>query len=199
MKSIYLLIPLLIAAVVMLALLAPNFVKGLGEKLNEVLFTHLGRSGLVLGMAEINSRQKTAIAAGSKILASVQGVPHALVFTSPAAAAWAQNDTLASGQKIPKGSRILNSTLNCGALGSSVTADLGLRNFDTGVEVDLNGLGAAVAVASAGDYAMDNGALMAAGIDYVTTVDTEPVVTLAGANPTDDIQIRVTIWYLPPG
>lgn len=150
-------------------------------------------------MAEINSRQKTSIAAGSKVLASVHGVPRALVFTSPATAAWAQNDTFASGMKIPKGSRILDAVLNCGALGASVTADLGLRNFDTGVEIDLDGLASNVSVASAGDYAMVNGALMAAGVDSVLTADAEPVVTLEGANPTDDIQIRVTIWYLPPG
>lgn len=150
-------------------------------------------------MAEINSRQKTSIAAGSKVLASVHGVPRALVFTSPATAAWAQNDTFAAGMKIPKGSRIIDAKLNCGALGASVTADLGLRNFDTGVEIDLDGLASNVAVATAGDYAMVNGALMASGVDSVLTADAEPVVTLEGANPTDDIQIRVTIWYLPPG
>lgn len=151
-------------------------------------------------MAEINSRQKTSIAAGSKVLNSVHGTPKCLVFTSPATAAWAQNDTFAAGQKIPKGSRILGTTsLNCGALGASVTADLGLRNFDTQAEVDLDGIAANVAVATAGHYAMNNGALLASGIDSVTTVDTEPVVTLEGANPTDDIQIRVEVWYLPPG
>lgn len=150
-------------------------------------------------MAEINSRQKTAIAAGSKVLNSVHGSPRVCVFTSPATAAWAQNDTFAAGLKIPKGSRIIDAVLNCGALGASVTADLGLRNFDTGVEIDLDGLGANVAVASAGNYSMTNGALMASGVDSVTTADAEPVVTLEGANPTDDIQIRVTITYLPPG
>ena len=40
-------------------------------------------------MPEINSRQKTSIAAGSKVLNSVHGTPKALVFTSPATAAWA--------------------------------------------------------------------------------------------------------------
>jgi len=151
-------------------------------------------------MAEINSRQKTAIAAGSKVLNSVNGTPKCLVFTSPATAAWAQNDTFASGQRIPAGSRILsNCAMSCGALGASVTADLGLRNFVTGAEVDLDGIGSNVACATAGTYAMNNGALVASGIDSVTTVDTEPVVTLEGANPTDDIQIRVEVWYLPPG
>ena len=151
-------------------------------------------------MAEINSRQKTAIAAGDKVDHTVQGTAKCLVFTSPATAAWAQNDTFASGLRIPAGSRILSKcALICGALGASVTADLGLRNFLTGAEVDLDGIAANVAVASAGVYAMNNGALVASGIDSVTTVDTEPVVTLEGANPTDDIQIRVEVWYLPPG
>lgn len=151
-------------------------------------------------MAEINSRQKTAIAAGQKVLNSVHGTPKCLVFTSPATAAWAQNDTFAAGLKIPAGSRILgNCAISCGALGASVTADLGLRNFTTGAEVDLDGIGSNVAVATASTVLANNGALVASGVDSVTTVDTEPVVTLDGANPTDDIQIRVEVWYLPPG
>ncbi|WP_439587496.1 hypothetical protein [Hydrogenophaga sp.] len=151
-------------------------------------------------MPEINSRQKTAIAAGQKVLNSVNGTPKCLVFTSPAAAAWAQNDTLAAGQKIPAGSRILsNCAVSCGALGASVTFDLGLRHFVTGAEVDLDGIASNVASATAGTYAANNGVLVAGGVDSVTTVDTEPVLTLEAANPTDDIQIRVEIWYLPPG
>lgn len=151
-------------------------------------------------MAEINSRQKTAIAAGSKVLHTVHGSPRCLVFTSPAAAAWAQNDTFASGLKIPKGSRLLaNSIVSHGAMAASVTVDVGLRNFDTGVEIDADGIAADVSVAAAGRTALNNGALVASGVDSVTTVDTEPYVTIEGANPTDDIQMRFEIWYLPPG
>lgn len=151
-------------------------------------------------MAEINSRQKTAIAAGSKVLNSAHGTPKCLYFNSPAAAAWAQNDTFASGQRIPKGSRILpHSYLSHGALGASVTADVGLRNFDTGAEIDLDGIAANLDVSAAGRTIANNGALVAAGVDSVTTADAEVVITLEGANPTDDIQISAFIFYLPPG
>lgn len=199
MKSLLILTAVVALIGLALVLAQPGTLKSFGEKLNDAIFGYMARSGLVLGMAEIKSRQKTAIDAGQKVLAIYQGVPRALVFNSPAAAAWAQNDTFAAGLRIPKGSRILDAKLNCGALGASVTADLGLRNADTGVEIDLDGLGSNVAVATAGDYSMVNGALMAAGADTVLAADAEPVVTLKGANPTDDIQIRVTILYLPPG
>lgn len=151
-------------------------------------------------MAEINSRQKTAIAAGSKVLASVQGKPHCLVFTSPAAAAWAQNDTFASGMMIPKGSRLLsNSYVSHGSMAASVTVDVGLRGFTSGTVVDADGIAADVSVASAGRTLINNGALVAAGVDGLVSEDSEVYVTIEGANPTDDIQMRFEIWYLPPG
>lgn len=151
-------------------------------------------------MPEINSRQKTAIAAGSKVLASVQGKVECLVFTSPAAAAWAQNDTFASGMKIPKGSRLLShSMVSHGAMAASVTIDVGLRGFTSGTVIDADGIAADVSVAAAGRTAINNGALVAAGVDYVTLEDSEVYVTIEGANPTDDIQMRFEIFYLPPG
>jgi len=148
-------------------------------------------------MAEISSRQKTAIAAGTKVLPSVQGKKRCLVFTSPAAVAWAQNDTFASGMKLPKGSRILcDSFVSCGAMASSVTVDVGLRDWTTGVAIDADGICADVSVASAARTAINNGALVADGIDSVTTADAEVYVTIEGANPTDDIQMRFEISYL---
>lgn len=151
-------------------------------------------------MAEINSRQKTAIAAGNKVLHSVQGSPQCLVFTSPAAAAWAQNDTFASGMRIPKGSRLLaNSIVSHGAMAASVTIDVGLRGFVSGTVLDADGIAVDVSVASAGRTALNNGAYIAAGIDNLVTEDAEVYVTIEGANPTDDIQMRFEIWYLPPG
>jgi hypothetical protein len=151
-------------------------------------------------MAEINSRQKTAIAAGSKVLNSVHGMPRCLVFTSPATAAWAQNDTFASGMRLPKGSRILTSCMvSHGAMATSVTVDVGLRGFTSGTVIDADGIAADVSVAAAGRTAINNGLMVGAGIDYVTTEDAEVYVTIEGANPTDDIQMRFEIWYLPPG
>lgn len=151
-------------------------------------------------MAEINSRQKTSIAAGDKVLHSVHGTPRCLVFTSPATAAWAQNDTFASGLRLPAGSRLLNAcSVSHGAMTTSVTVDVGLRGFTSGTVIDADCIAADVSVASAGRTALNNGAYLVDGVDQVTTEDAEVYVTIEGANPTDNIQMRFEIWYLPPG
>jgi hypothetical protein len=148
-------------------------------------------------MAEFNSRQKTAKAAGTKVLPSVDGKVRTLVFTSPAAAAWAQNDTFASGMKLPKGSRLLpTSYVSHGAMGASVTIDVGLRDWTTAVAIDADGIAVDVSVASAGRTLLNNGALIVDGIDSVTTADAEVYVTIEGANPTDNIQMAFYIQYL---
>jgi hypothetical protein len=148
-------------------------------------------------MAEFNSRQAALIAAGSKALSTSAGKKRTVVITSPATAAWAQNDTIASGVRIPKGARFTcGSFVSNEAMGASVTLDVGLRNFDTKVAVDADGIGAAVAVSSAGRSAVNNGALVAAGVESVTTVDTEVYATLTAANPTDNAQFRIEVEYI---
>jgi hypothetical protein len=86
-----------------------------------------------------------------------------------------------------------------GAMATAVTVDVGLRGFTSGTVIDADGIAADVSVAAAGRTAINNGLMVGAGIDYVTTEDAEVYVTIEGANPTDDIQMRFEIWYLPPG
>jgi hypothetical protein len=63
--------------------------------------------------------------------------------------------------------------------------------------VDADGIVAALAVGAAAVNAYTaTGALVASGVDSVTTVATEPYFTLTGANPTDDADIRVTVLYI---
>lgn len=148
-------------------------------------------------MAEFNSRQAALIAAGSKTLSNSQGKLRTLVITSPATAAWAQNDTLASGIRLPKGVRFLASSFASHEdFAASVTLDVGIRNFDTKVAIDADGICASVSIASAGRTALNNGALVAAGVESVTTADSEVYATFTGANPTDNKQIRLEIHYL---
>lgn len=145
-------------------------------------------------MPEFNSRQAALIAAGSKTLSNAVGKKRVLVMTSPATAAWAQNDTFASGIRLQKGTRFTcGSFASHGAMGASVTIDVGIRNFDTKVVIDADGIAADVSVASAGRTALNNGVLVAAGAEYVTTEDVEVYATLEGANPTDDIGLRLEI------
>lgn len=151
-------------------------------------------------MAEFNSRQITALAATPKVKASPtdHGKISVLIATTPATAAWAQNDTFLIGV-IPKGSRILRSgRVNHGAFGASVTMSIGLRNAGGGTVIDAAGLLAATSVATAGLVSnINTGALLTAN-GYVTTVDVDVYATLAAANPTDDIQAEFEIHYVAP-
>lgn len=145
-------------------------------------------------MAEIVSRQAAKVAAGTKMNPNeAYGKKRVLVITSPAVAAWAQNDTIASPVLLPVGTRFgIGSNASHGALGASVTLDLGTRDVN-GTVIDADGIAAAVAVATATRTALNNGAFVAAGVEYVTTVPCYVYATLTGANPTDDIQLRIEV------
>ena len=204
MKTFTILMPLLLAAVVAGLVLVPGLARAIGERVNDLLFGLMARTGAVLGMAEITSRQAARIASsafGYKMgPASSNGV-RASVITGPDTAAWAQNDTCGNRDRIPAGSRIIGAFVSCAAMGASVTLDVGLRAWTpdgTGAAVDADGIVTALAVSSATSAFNGSGALVAAGVESVTTVDTEPYFTLGGANPTDDADIRVTVLYIAP-
>jgi hypothetical protein len=151
-------------------------------------------------MAEFNSRQITSLAASPKVKAAPydHGKVSVLVATTPATAAWAQNDTFLIGV-IPKGSRILRtSKVYHGAFGASVTMDVGTRAAGGGTVIDADGLAAALNVAAAGVKDINGGAQSSAVNGYVTTADVDVYATLAAANPTDDIQAEFEIHYIAP-
>lgn len=151
-------------------------------------------------MPEIVSRQAAKIAAGTKLSPhEAGGKQRVIVITSPAVAAWAQNDTIASGVPLPIGTRIrCDSFASHEAMGAGVTLDVGLRNFATKVAIDADGIAAAVDVAAAGRSALNNGLLVKDGAEYVTTAVSEVYATLGGANPTDDKQIRLEVSVITP-
>lgn len=150
-------------------------------------------------MAEFDSRQITARAATPPVKTAPydQGQLNVLIATTPATAAWAQNDTFEIGT-IPKGSRILRSgKVYHGAFTTSVTMDIGVRQAD-GTVIDADGLAAALNVAAAGVKDINGGALLVGANGYVTTQDVVVYATLAGANPTDDTQAEFEIHYIAP-
>lgn len=152
-------------------------------------------------MPEFNSRQKTALTGTPKVKISPtdHGRVEVQVATTPAVAAWAQNDTFSTGIRIPKGSRILRSgRVSHGAFGASVTMSVGLRNADAGTVIAAAGLASALDVAAAGVKELDGGTLVASGVAYTTDQDVEVYATLAGANPTDNIQAEIEVHYLGP-
>lgn len=204
MKTFTTWMPLLVALAVIGLMLIPGAARAIGERVNDLLFGLMARTGGVLGMAEITSRQAARIAASSsgyKMGAASANGLRSSVITGPDVAAWAQNDTCGNRDRIPAGSRILGALVSNAAMGASVTLDVGLRAWTadgTGAAVDADGIVAALAVSSAASVFNGSGALVAAGVESVTAVDTEPYFTLAGANPTDDADIRVTVLWVGP-
>lgn len=152
-------------------------------------------------MAEKVSKQAAIAAANTADGAGKMGggSKRCIVITSPDTATWANGDTIASPLLIPKGSRFLCDTfISCADMGTSITADIGIRDT-SGTAIDLNGIAAAIDVATAAtQVAANNGALVAAGVEYVTTEDCYAVVTLNGGTPTANAQIRAEISVLFP-
>lgn len=151
-------------------------------------------------MPEIISRQAAKVAAGTKLGAGeTGGVVRSVVITSPAVAAWAQNDTIAAGVPIPIGSRFLSSSyVNCAAMGASVVMDVGIRDWTTKAVIDADGIANNVSVATATRSLLANGALVVDGVESLTTVVTEVFATLEAADPTDNAQFRIEVFYLSP-
>lgn len=151
-------------------------------------------------MAEVNSQQAALVAAGSKIKHCDNGKVECLVMTTPETfAQLAIDDTMASGQWIPKGSRILSVWKGNGTGTASSTCDIGLRKRD-GTVVDADGLSVAAALATATtiDVNVSTGALLAAGKDYVTEDEVEVYLTAKGAVLAANQDVRITVWYVGP-
>ncbi len=154
-------------------------------------------------MPEILSREATRLATAGqgKLSAASSGKPRVSVITGPNIAAWAQNDTCGNRDIIPAGSRFVGAFVNSAALGASVTMNVGIRAWTpdgTGAAISASGIVSALDVSGAVNAYVSTGALVAAGAESVTTVPSEPYFTLAGANPTDDADIRVTVLYIAP-
>ncbi len=153
-------------------------------------------------MAEFVSREATALAANPKVkrAPSDYGTPQVIIVTTPATAAWAQNDTFLLA-RVTKGTRILRSgKVYHGAFGSSVTMDVGMRKASDGTVVDADGIAAALNVAAAGNKDLNGGSALngVTASAIVATEDWDLYATLAGANPTDDIQAQFELHILPP-
>ena len=148
-------------------------------------------------MAEINSREAAAVASGGKMKNSeALGRLHMVTIKSPAEAAWAQNDTIASPVVLPPGTRITGlGKVYHEAMGGSVTMDIGLRQVDAAKTViDADGIADGLSVAAAGTKDANGGALVSApNGGYITTVPSQIYATLLSANPTDDAQFMIEI------
>lgn len=151
-------------------------------------------------MAEVNSQQSALVAAGSKIKHCDHGKSEYVVITTPATFSALQiADTMASGQFIPAGSRIISVWKGHGTGTASSTFDLGLRKRD-GTVIDADGLVAlsALTTATTVDLSCGTGALLAVGVDYVTTDDAEVYLTAQGAVLAANQDVRIIVEYIGP-
>jgi hypothetical protein len=162
-------------------------------------------------MPEINSLEAAKVAAGNKLSNDeALGRIKAITISSPAAAAWAQDDTIASPVDLPVGTRILGFKVFHGALGTGVLMDIGLRaspHVDPAQTViDVDGIADGLDVAAAG-IKSELGGVATTGtyIDVtdntVTRLDKVANIyaSLLGADPTDDAQFRIDVIVALPG
>lgn len=159
-------------------------------------------------MAEIVSLEAAKVAANTKLkndeaLARV----HTVSICSPATAAWAENDTIASPVDLPVGTRILGYKVFHEAMGTSVTMDIGLRASPTvdsaQTVIDVDGIADGLDVAAAGikSDAGAAGVMINVGTNtvYRTTQVSNIYATLLSANPDDDQQFRIDVYVALPG
>lgn len=151
-------------------------------------------------MAETNSAQAAKIAAGTKLSVNEQGYIKAVVVTTPATfTQLAIDDTLATGQFIPKGARIVNATVQNGTGTASSTINVGLRKRD-GTVISATAISSLIAIATATTTptAAGNGAYLAAGIDQVLADDAEVYITAKGAVLAANQDVCIVISYIGP-
>jgi len=150
-------------------------------------------------MPEINSRQAARIALGQKLNAHENGRLRTLVFQTPAVfSAMAIDDTLASGQVIPAGSRIVGARVSNSAGTASSTINVGLRKKSDGTVLSATAITSLIAITSATTTSVNagNGAYIAAGVDSTLADDAEPYLTAKGAVLAANQLVRIEIDYI---
>ena len=150
-------------------------------------------------MAEVNSAQAVEIAAGRKLKHCDNGNVRRLVFTTPATfAQLAIGDTMASGQFIPKGSRILAVWKGHGTGTASSTINVGLRKRIDGTVLSATAISSVVAITTATTTPTNgaNGAYVAGGVDQVVSDDAEVYVTAKGAVLAANQLLRIEVDYI---
>jgi len=160
-------------------------------------------------MAEIVTLEAAKVAAGTKLRNDeALGRLQVITLSSPATAAWAENDTVASPVNLPVGTRIVGYKVFHEAMGTSVTMDIGLRasaDVDPAQTViDVDGIADGLDVAAAGiktDAGAAGALINVSATESVQRTDTVSNVyaTLLAANPDDDQQFRIDVIVALPG
>lgn len=148
-------------------------------------------------MADINGRIPAELAAGRKALYDSQSKSFVAVAEMPTTYTAGQNDTVATGVILKKGSRLLAPvTISGNTNTASLTVAVGIRDATTKVAIDATALAAATAITTAATVQVNTGTKLTAGQRYVLPQDVEVYFTLAGAVPTANVPLRVEIPYI---
>lgn len=149
-------------------------------------------------MPEVNTTQAGKLIAGTK-LSPHESFGRLRILASKMPSTYAQlaiNDTIFIG-RIPVNSRILLGARVCCAAGTaSSTLDIGLRKSKDGTVIDADGIAASVNTAAAGVKDANTGALIAAGVEYVTTEEVDVYATVTGAVLAANQALKFEIPYV---
>ena len=149
-------------------------------------------------MAEVLSTQMTAVAAGRKMLPSEDGGRYRTLFARYVQGAGTQaiSDTIYLGD-LPKGARISRTGVLSVSTGTaSCTLSIGLRTKSTGTVLSATAIAAAVAVTTAGQSAINNGAYIGSGEEYVTVAAVEVYATINTAVLAAAQKIAIELPYV---
>lgn len=151
-------------------------------------------------MPEINSRQAVKVAASQKNTNADAGQRRTVVIETPATfAQLAINDTIAGGQFIPAGARVLGARVSNGIGTAASTINIGLRKRKDGTVLSATAIatGIAITTATTNPTEASNGAYLAAGAaQQLLTDDAEPYITATGAVLAANQAVRVEIDYV---
>lgn len=149
-------------------------------------------------MAEVNTTQ------GAKIIANSKLVPHeshgrVRVLASKMPTTYASApiaDTIFIG-RVKTGTRFLaGGNVSCGTGTASSTVSIGLRSTRTGVIISATGLATGLDIATAGVKAVNTGAYIAAGAEFVTTEECDVYATIAGAALAANQALKFELLYV---
>ena len=205
MKYLSILTMVAITLMIGLALIKPELIKALakdlGQFINQHLFAHQVRTGMVLGMAELATVTKTAIAiaAGKKVDPTAQNRSRFAVISTPATWSASNGDTAGTGIVLAKGSRLICDVVASFATGAaSSTLSVGLRDATTKVAVDATAIINALAITTAATSQVNTGTKLVSGLDYTLPQDCEIFLTFGGAAPAANQAIRIEVPYIAP-
>ncbi len=150
-------------------------------------------------MAEVNTTQGAKIVNRTPKLLPHESFGRKRILASKMPTTYAQlaiGDTIFIG-RVPAGSRFTgNNLVSCAAGTASCTLSIGTRSTATQVVASATAIASGIDVAAAGQKSANNGALIASGLEYITTEEVDVYATVAGAVLAANQPLKFEIEYV---